>query len=187
MPFGFGAGAIQWTVSRTVASALSPYGDNTNDIGDATYRVRTGYFGTALAVGTNPATSGDLRLQSGFTLQARNAANAANGTILTTDALDFTKLSSNRVSSTVNTAMSLGATAEGFLFIEAEGDQAGAIFYLRGGGNGTTLISQFGNIWSVTAGSNAHFNVYWSAGNSRYELENNNLSTQFMRFVLVGF
>lgn len=59
-------------------SAVYPSFDNQSDLGSATNRWRAGYFGTALAVGTNPATGGSIRLPNAALVMARNGANSAD-------------------------------------------------------------------------------------------------------------
>lgn len=46
-----------------------------------------------------------------------------------------------------------------------------ALFALKGGAHATAEISDPGGVFSVTAGT-AGTNIYWSAGNARYEIEN---------------
>lgn len=53
-------------------------GDNLDDVGAATTRWRTSYLGTAVVVGTNPATVGEIRTGNGGRWFARNAANSAD-------------------------------------------------------------------------------------------------------------
>lgn len=53
--------------------------DNSNDIGSSgANRPRTAYLGTALAVGTTPATTGTIRLATGGTIYFRDNADSAN-------------------------------------------------------------------------------------------------------------
>lgn len=49
---------------------------------------------------------------------------------------------------------------------------AGAIYLLTGGNHITSEISDPLNAYSPTAGTGGLTNIYWSAGNSRYEIEN---------------
>src|SRR5262245_8605451 len=62
----------------SMLATLLPYADNTYDLGSATFRFRTGYFGTALTIGTNPATTGEIRVPNGGAVWGRNAANTAD-------------------------------------------------------------------------------------------------------------
>src|SRR5262245_20256284 len=59
--------------------------DNTNDFGIATGRWRSAYLGTSLSIGTNPATTGAIRLANNIGLYARNAANSADVTLISID------------------------------------------------------------------------------------------------------
>jgi hypothetical protein len=65
-----------------------------------------------------------------------------------------------------------GSLALGFVFITSSSAGQGAIFYIRGGGNATILLAQSGTLFTVTAGTANRINVYWSAANNRYELQN---------------
>jgi hypothetical protein len=81
-------GGSGWTL---VASSLQiqPDGDNDRDLGTSSLRVRTGYFGTAITLGTNPAASGALRIAHGSYVRSRNSANTAD--------LDLIVASSDRI------------------------------------------------------------------------------------------
>lgn len=69
--------------------------------------------------------------------------------------------------------ISLGTDAvRGFLFIINHTNGAQALFTLNGTGNAAVEISDPAGIYTVTAGTSSSINVYWSAANSRYELEN---------------
>ncbi len=70
------ANAFRWGISASCFGPLSS--DNTYDIGQAGNTVRSGYFGTSVSIGTNPADSGLIRLQNDTTIRWRNAANSAN-------------------------------------------------------------------------------------------------------------
>lgn len=69
---------LVWPSRSTLGFTLKPAADNTYDLGTSALRWRTGYFGTAVVIGTNPATSGALRLASSDIIYWRNAANTAN-------------------------------------------------------------------------------------------------------------
>lgn len=62
---------------------LYPINDNAVDLGAISpNRYRTGYFGTSLFIGTNPATGGSINLPNVGYIQGRNAANSANLSML---------------------------------------------------------------------------------------------------------
>lgn len=84
-------------------------------------------------------------------------------------------------------AKSLGGnTTRGFLFIEVTEDDAGAIFRLNGDANSVSEVSDPAGIFSGVAGTGSSINIYWSAGNSRYELQNNRGATRAIRLVRIG-
>lgn len=131
------------------------------------------------------ATGGDWRAQAGFTFKARNVGNTADGTILLTDAQDKAVLSGHFTSVANNGVISLGATTLGLLTVVTDGG-ATALFSVTGGSHTVLLISDPGPAFSVAAGTAGRANVYWSAGNSRYELENKLGSTLAFAATLIG-
>lgn len=87
-----GASLIQFTVNGTnwlsvnQVGTFFPVTDNTNQLGSTTNRWTTAYLSTALFMGTNPATAGEIRLpNNGAGIATRNAANSANYTCLFMD------------------------------------------------------------------------------------------------------
>ncbi len=68
--------------------AFVPSADNTYDLGSTSLRWRTLYLGTAVAIGTNPATTGTVRLQNNTGIYGRDAANVTDIRLLVTDAAD---------------------------------------------------------------------------------------------------
>lgn len=139
-----------------------------------------------VSVGTSPATTGDWRAQSAFTFKARNAANSADGTILSTDAQDKTVLGGVTSSVADSTAISLGATPIGVLVVVNQSTGTAAMFLVEGAGHAVVLINDPAAAYSVTAGTAGRTNVYWSAGNSRYEVENKTGSTRILQVTLLG-
>lgn len=69
------------------------------------------------------------------------------------------------------TSLSGGGTF-GILFVNSSSDGLAAIFLVQGGNAVVNLISDPGSAFSNTAGTANRINVYWSAGNARYEVEN---------------
>ncbi len=66
-----------------------------------------------------------------------------------------------------------GASDTSFLMIQNVGSSCVALFATSGGNHATALLAQDTlGLFSATATTASHTNVYWSAGNSRYELEN---------------
>lgn len=78
--------------------------------------------------------------------------------------------------SIANTAViDLGMIDFGFAFVQAA--SLAGIFAINGSTHTTVEISDPSNVYSATAGTANSINIYWSAGNSRYELENRRGST----------
>jgi len=137
--------------------------------GTAAARLRA----TGLNLGTTPATAGTIRLASAFTIQARNAANTANREVLATDALDVTRLqgAQNTIADAGIVSVGTAGASMGFLVVSNRTQGAAALYRLEGG-NTPTLVSGSASLFTVTATTASRTNVYWSSGNSRYELEN---------------
>lgn len=69
-------------------AVVSGSADNSQDLGiGGTHRWRFGYFGTALVVGTNPATTGTIRLPYAGAINARNQTNAADVSVIGLDTI----------------------------------------------------------------------------------------------------
>lgn len=141
-------------------------------------------LGTSLAVGTSPALTGDVRMRSGFTLNANNNAGLADGTVLSTDAVDKTGLGGSTISVANNGVISLGATMNGFLIVQTA--NYSAMLAPRGAVHAITIVSDPTGSFTTTAGSASLVNVYWSAGNSRYELQNKTGVTISAILVVLG-
>ena len=73
-----------------------------------------------------------------------------------------------------------------FVFLFIHGGGVPAIFSLNGGNHTTQELSDVSAVYSATAGTASSANIYWSAGNSRYELENKRGSTLNFRFWWLG-
>lgn len=69
-------------------------------------------------------------------------------------------------------ATQLAADINGFVFIVAPQEWGMCIAFLRSGGHIVTIISDPLSIFSATSGTTNKINLYWSAGNSRYEIQN---------------
>jgi hypothetical protein len=67
------------------------------DLGTAGLGWRTGYFGTSVNVGTNPAAAGAVRIPNNQVIYARNAANAADVAMMYVDASDRIVLGGNDI------------------------------------------------------------------------------------------
>ena len=104
---GFSVGGTsQWEIDQS--GDLVTTADNTDSIGNiAGLRPANAYFGTAVAVGTDPASAGSFRIASGGSLQARNGAGSGNLIVLQTDLADTVILASGSpltISTVPNTA-----------------------------------------------------------------------------------
>jgi hypothetical protein len=62
----------------------------------------------------------------------------------------------------------------------------GAMYFLRGAANATFEAFDAIGSFSVTAGTGTSTNIYWSAGNSRYEIQNKQAQTRSYRIFIMG-
>jgi hypothetical protein len=109
-----------------------------------------------------------------------SSSNAANNFLLNS------ALSQDVVTVANNGVANLGATtARGILVITTSGNE-NAIFSLNGTNNSTSEISDPLGVYSVTAGTAASINIYWSAGNSRYEVQNLRGASRDIKVSLLG-
>jgi len=65
-----------------VNGKLTPETDNALDIGGTTQRWKDGYFGTSVKIGTNPATTGAIRLANNSGIYARESTNTADVNVI---------------------------------------------------------------------------------------------------------
>lgn len=110
---------------------FAPNSDNTVDIGGSSNRVRTGYFGTALAVGTNPATTGGIRISNANGFTGRNAANTADIEIIRLAGDNSVSIGSNAT-----------GTAAGSVYVNL--DQVDQDFIVRSDTNANHFVSDAG-------------------------------------------
>lgn len=85
---GFSVGGTsQWEIDQS--GDLVTTADNADSIGNiAGLRPANAYFGTAVAVGDDPASAGSFRIASGGSLQARDRVGVGNLVLLQTDLAD---------------------------------------------------------------------------------------------------
>ena len=85
---GFSVGGTQqWEIDQS--GDLVTTADNTENLGNVSgLRPATGYFGTAVAIGNDPASAGAFRIASGGSIQARNKTGTGNNVLLQTDLAD---------------------------------------------------------------------------------------------------
>jgi len=73
-----GVGGDRWFIHASYGNyGWTPLSDNASDIGFSN-RVRSIYAGTSVSIGTNPATTGAIRLANNQSISWRNAANSAD-------------------------------------------------------------------------------------------------------------
>lgn len=68
------------------SGGVNPVDDNAKDLAYNAARFRNGYFGTSVIIGTNPASTGAIRLPNNQAVVARDAAGTNNREILKYDA-----------------------------------------------------------------------------------------------------
>ena len=73
------------TLGDSGGRSVLPLVDNTTPFGSASARWQTGYFGTALVVGTNPAAGGGIRLPNATYIGARKFDNTGDVQMMTLD------------------------------------------------------------------------------------------------------
>jgi len=78
------AGAAGFHLGSSPKSCY-PAGDNDHSFGTPSLRWSSGYFGTSVSIGTNPATTGAIRLANNQSISVRNGANTADIAILNMD------------------------------------------------------------------------------------------------------
>lgn len=142
----------------------------------------------SVAVGAAPyATTGTIRLPNTGTIQFRDAADATNITGMTVTANDILTIPGTAITVANDGIHPLGNnTAVGMQMVVSQADVVFCLFYLSGTGNNTIEISDPANACSITASTTNSFNVYWDAGDSRYELENKIGASRGLRLVRLG-
>lgn len=80
----------------------------------------------------------------------------------------------------------IGVSGAGGMVIITTSVGLQGMFMLNGTNNTVFEISDPNTIYTTTAGNANTINVYWSAGNSRYEVQNNTASTVLFKFTYLG-
>jgi hypothetical protein len=80
-----------------------------------------------------------------------------------------------------------GSTQMGFLLIQSRTTNTGAIYTLNGSAGTTTEISDPGNDFDNAIDTATSYNIYWSAANSAYELQNKTAACADFRLTKFGF
>jgi hypothetical protein len=91
--------------STRFGSPVYPQVDNTTDFGAASLRWASGYFSTALIVGTTPATAGLIRTPNATAINFRNQANGADYTLI-----------ESLTRNSVNDCVRVGGSSAGVIF-----------------------------------------------------------------------
>jgi hypothetical protein len=107
-----GGGTLDFTpqgqAGWRMSSLLRPLDDNLQDLGSTSNRIHIGYFGTALAVGTNPATVGVVRVPTNTFFYSRDVGNTADLELIGSS-VDVTYVGSSGTAKTVLRGGSTGA------------------------------------------------------------------------------
>lgn len=81
---------------------------------------------------------------------------------------------------------SLGPAETAGMLTIVDSEYFSAIFNLRGTNATTSEVADPGGVYSASSGTASSTNVYWSAGNSRYEIQNLRGATRRYKIVLNG-
>jgi hypothetical protein len=81
---------------------------------------------------------------------------------------------------------SLGPIETAGMLTVIDSEYLSAIFNLRGTNATTSEVSDPVGVYSASSGTASSTNVYWSAGNSRYEIQNLRGATRKYKIVLNG-
>lgn len=104
----------------------------------------------------------------------------ATGTLVTNDAQTVAN----------NGTVSLGTNASQGLFVlvaQQGSSQDGICLYaLQGTGTATVEVNDAQGVCSTTAGTGTSYNIYWDAGDTRYELQNTRGGDRSVRLIRLG-
>lgn len=148
-----------------VAGNATPATDNTFDLGSSSLRWRTGYFGTSVNIGTNPAASGFLRIPNGngtVGISARNFANDGDRVMLWLDSSNSTNIgeanSSVVIATKITNYNSITTSGLGVPVVVATGRftaqvaaKASVSAFTVGGSDGSFEVSANVNVTASTA------------------------------------
>jgi len=123
-----------------------------------------------------PATGSPLapsaRYQSSSIASKRTSTELANGGYLLTLTNGATAV--------------IGANTTAGMLTVVDSEYFSAIFNVRGTNNAVSEVADPVGVFSVTSGTATSTNVYWSAGNTRYEIQNNRGNTRRYLIILDG-
>lgn len=97
-----------------------------------------------------------------------------------------TTLGSKTYTLAVDGVMGIGSLTTTGLFVVTSRNNASALYFLNGTNATTTEIADPFGLYSPTAGNVGTLNIYWSAGNSQYEIQNKIGSEQIIQFLRIG-
>ena len=86
----------------------------------------------------------------------------------------------------IDAVLGIGSSTTTGLFVVTSRNNTTALYSLNGGAATTNEISDTSGLYSPTANNAGTLNVYWSAGNSRYEIQNKIGSEQTIQFLRIG-
>lgn len=114
------------------------------------------------------------------TIRAQGAEYLGNQTNASITQVDINALADNGVAQ-IDTGAS-GTISLAFIINSSDGTFA--IYTLQGGVHATQEIADPSGLYTITATTASRTNIYWSAGNTRYELENKLGGTKNFRVLL---
>jgi hypothetical protein len=177
-----------WTLTESGVHMLWSAGQaNSQSIGIRVTGTTIATFGGSATIGTSVALQAcTIPILATSTFGVSGRAELPGVTKTTRDSIE---ISTPTVTASVanNGVMSLGVdTAVGLLVVIAVEDNAPALFAIAGTGHATVEMSDPFGLFSAASGTAASNNIYWSAGNARYELENKRGSARTYRLFQVG-
>ena len=86
----------------------------------------------------------------------------------------------------IDAVLGIGSITTTGLFVVTSRNNTTALYSLNGGAGTTTEISDASGLYSPTAGNAGTLNIYWSSGNSRFEIQNKIGSEQTIQFLRAG-
>lgn len=203
---GLRVGGAGWLIN--VNRHFAPENPNSYDLCDATNTCRSLYLGTSLNVNNNMTVAANgqtfaslyvTAAANGYNWDGRTKLKApADGTFRVLNdaentnldiALDGVKTTyeSENQSVAVDGIVSLGGTSNGgLLVVFIDTDNEVCQFLIREDSSAVTEITDTGTICSTSAGTASSINVYWDAGDSRYEAENKRAGTRDLYFSIIG-
>lgn len=172
---GANIGGNSFSAASGTAILFSSTLANTNGV-----NIRGNFFG-AMAIGLNAASGENWVLEGNRMATVTQPYTAA--------AMLRARIGSNDLGTTANSGMSLAdSTAQllsrsdtrgsGLIEVYSVEDNSQALYFLNGAAHTVNEIIDPAAQYSGAAGTAASINIYWSAGNNRYEIENKRGATR---------